>query len=67
MTDLQNSVEKARVLRSMRDLSRIFGELIAYAAITQADAYERLRAEVDRLGDEIARMMGVTGQRWMRM
>ena len=33
VTDLQNSVEKARVLRSMRDLSRIFGELIAYAML----------------------------------
>jgi hypothetical protein len=33
VTDLQNSVEKPRVLRSMRDLRRIFGELIAYAML----------------------------------
>ena len=42
------------------------GERIAYAAVGTAQPYEELRREVDRLGDEIARMMGVMGKGWSR-
>jgi chromosome partitioning protein len=40
------------------------GERIAYAAVDRAQAYEQLRDEVDRLGGEIARIIGVTGKGW---
>jgi chromosome partitioning protein len=42
------------------------GERIAYAAVEQARPYQQLREEVDRLGDEIARMIGATGKGWVR-
>lgn len=42
------------------------GERIAYAAVGQAQPYQQLREEVDRLGDQIASMIGATGKGWVR-
>jgi chromosome partitioning protein len=42
------------------------GERIAYAASERSQPYQQLRDEVDRLGDEIGRRMGVVGKGWVR-
>jgi len=42
------------------------GNLIAYAATSEAAAHRALRDEVDQLGDHIAPMMGAPGRGWVR-
>jgi chromosome partitioning protein len=42
------------------------GDLIAYAAPSEAADYRELRAEVDRLGDHIAPLVGAPGRGWVR-
>ncbi len=42
------------------------GERIAYAAVDRSEPYQELRKEVDRLGDQVALMMGVAGKGWVR-
>jgi chromosome partitioning protein len=42
------------------------GNLIAYAATSEAADHRDLRDEVGKLGDHIAQMMGATGRGWLR-
>jgi hypothetical protein len=42
------------------------GNVIAYAATSEDAPHRALREEVDRLGDQIAPMMGAPGRGWVR-